>query len=154
MWSSVGSYSAETWARVTVPTSDAYHGLWAPLLLLELVANITQLGLALLVAVLFFKRRSSAPRLYIALMVYMVIVQAVDVALALQLERGAGVDLDLQPNDWIRGAFSIVIWVAYFLRSERVRSTFTRQLSPPTVARELAPEPDVSGFPSAHQIAR
>ena len=154
MWSSVGSYSAETLARVTVPTSDAYHALWAPLLLLELVANITQLGLALLVAVLFFKRRSSAPRLYIALMVYMVIVQAVDVALALQLERGAGVDLDLQPNDWIRGAFSIVIWVAYFLRSERVRSTFTRQLSPPTVARELAPEPDVSGFPSAHQIAR
>jgi transglutaminase-like putative cysteine protease len=154
MWSTVGSYSAETWASLTAPTSDAYHALWAPLLLFELVANITQLGLALLVAVLYFKRRSSVPRLYIAMMAYMVVVQAVDIALALRLERDAGVEIDVKASDWIRSALPTVIWVAYFLRSERVRSTFTRQLSAPTGGREPAPEPDISGFPSARQIAR
>ena len=158
IWSGLGSYSLETWSSLTMPSSDAYHALWAPLLLFELAANITLFGFSLLLIVLFFKKRSSVPRLYIGLMIYTLVVDVADVALAALLEREAGVDLDLSPRDAIRTAVSSLIWTAYFVRSERVRSTFTRRrvasaISATASLTESSPVTDISGFPSADRPA-
>jgi len=158
IWSGIGSFSVEVWSSLTTPSGDAYHALWAPLLLFELAANITLVGLSLLLMVLFFKKRSSVPRLYIGLLVYMVVVQVADIVLAARLERETGLDLELSARDAIRPVISSLIWGAYFLRSERVRSTFTRRRSAAATSAtdtqdRPAPATDTSGFPSAQRSA-
>jgi hypothetical protein len=134
--------SMDRWAPLTTFGSSTYHALWAPLLLGELAVGLGQLVFSLLLLILFFQRRSSFPRLAIALMVVSLVWQAGDVALgsllpAVQIESSDIAQL-------IRTLWPVVIWSAYLLRSERVRSTFVvrhRPIAPPPLPRaEIAGE--------------
>ncbi|MDR7270898.1 hypothetical protein J2X20_003556 [Pelomonas saccharophila] len=120
--------TVQGWSALTQPSSPAYHGLWAPVLLVELVINLALVAGALLLLVLMLKRRSNMPRIYIGWMLLAAVATLGD-ALASQLipalsaqwtAKDAGVA--------VRTCLFAVIWVAYFLRSERVQRTFVRRL--------------------------
>jgi transglutaminase-like putative cysteine protease len=134
--------SMDNWAALTTFGSSTYNALWAPLLLVELAVGLGQLVFSLLLLVLFFQRRSSFPRLAIALLAASVVLQAADVALGSLLPAG-----QVEPSDIakiIRAALLVAIWSAYLLRSERVSSTFVvryRSPTPPPLPRaEIAGE--------------
>ena len=119
------AYSLSTWNTLTVPGSDQYHGWWAPLLLFELLANMTVLIWSLLLLLLFFGKRRSFRRLYIAFLIFAAFFAALD---SIGLSRiPAAVD-EFAKGSMLtalgRSIVTVAIWVPYMLVSKRVRSTF------------------------------
>lgn len=126
------SLKADTWNLLTTPGSEAYHALWEPAMLFSMAANLALfVGYALLL-VLFFKRRSSVPRLFITLTVTSWAAVMLDTVLCLLIPAAAS---QITSKDWgelFRAVFFGSIWIAYFLRSERVQNTFVRRLQEDT----------------------
>lgn len=117
---------ADIWSRLTTPGSPAYHPLWAPVLIGELVVNVGLLGLSVLAIYLFFRRRRAFPRVAIGFLAAGVVVLVADL-LAVRMIPAAAAQLGgpdvlklLQP------AIAAAIWIPYFLVSRRVRATFVR----------------------------
>jgi len=127
LWESLASYTTEPWLALTSVGSADHHPLWAPALLFALVANLGLLIGYTLVAVLFIKRRSSLPRVYIVLMTTGFAISALDIALMNAIPAAAQ---GLTQKEWgglARVGISWLIWSAYFLRSGRVRMTFVER---------------------------
>src|SRR5262245_27531756 len=72
----------ETWNALTTPGGEAYHWLWAPTIVFELVTNLALIGFTLVVLVLFVRSSRRVPKLMIALMLANVGIQGVDLVLA------------------------------------------------------------------------
>jgi len=112
----------------------------------ELVLNVILLLFALTVAVLFFRKSRHFPRLFIIQVItaiFFPIVNALWAALAFSIQLGKPfADLvDITPQDLGYLAPSTIaagIWIAYILRSKRVRNTFILGLS----ARDMIVEAD------------
>jgi hypothetical protein len=116
----------DTWVALTAKGSEAYHPLWAPLIISELVLNIVFLALAIVVLLLFFQRKRSFPRFVIAFFL-MQLVWGICLTLALrQIPATAGEDAASSFVNAIGLALGCAIWIPYFLVSKRVRATFTR----------------------------
>jgi hypothetical protein len=95
--------------------------------MLLVTSGVVMFATACTLTVLFFKRRTSVPRLYIAMlwaqMLYGIALYTVLDPYLLFEESHGFLDVagDLLPN---------VIWTAYFLKSRRVQATFTRTREP------------------------
>jgi hypothetical protein len=121
------SYATGTWANLTTAGSAAYHPLWAPLLLFELGANLALIVFTVLLVVLFFQKRRSAPHVFIGVVAGSVVVQLADLWFANALPVVAA---QMNAKDWselARGVINAVIWGTYFLVSRRVKSTFVNE---------------------------
>ncbi|SFB38047.1 DUF3857 domain-containing protein [Algoriphagus aquimarinus] len=79
---------------------------------------------AILTAIFFFKLRTGAPQLFILL------ISINFVSLILEAYVGdqyfPELELDSSAKDIIRSVLGLFIWIPYFIKSERVKSTFTR----------------------------
>src|SRR4029434_9662974 len=62
----VRSLHPRTWSVLTTPASPAYHPLFGPLIIGEMVANVVLLVWALVLPYLFFTKRRAFPRAMIA----------------------------------------------------------------------------------------
>ncbi|HEY7437018.1 MAG TPA: DUF2569 domain-containing protein [Methylomirabilota bacterium] len=117
---------SDTWAVLTTPGTAAYHPLWAPIILGEIVVNVGLLSVSVLAIYLFFKKRRAFPRVAIGLLVAGVTILVLDL-LAVRLIPVAAAQVDA---DDIRGlgqaTVGAAIWIPYFLRSKRVRATFVQ----------------------------
>jgi transglutaminase-like putative cysteine protease len=128
------AYSLATWTRLTAVGGEQYHALWEPLLLFGLAANLAILVLSCLVLVVFFQRRRSAPRLYIAMICGSALVLVVDHLGAWQIPDA---NAAIAPSDVAsvgHSVLSAILWTSYFLLSKRVKSTFVRVRRPPAPA--------------------
>jgi transglutaminase-like putative cysteine protease len=120
-------YSLDTWQLLTTPSSESYHALFAPLLIFELLANLTLLVFSGLLVILFFQRRRTFPWLFILFLLFTAGVYTVDelgsarihVAVSEQPHKN-------EPQDLARSYVACAIWIPYMLRSKRVKATFVR----------------------------
>ncbi|MCY7312721.1 MAG: DUF3857 domain-containing protein [Pseudoxanthomonas sp.] len=125
------AYTLPGWSALSLPGGEAYHPLWIPVLLFELAAKLGLLVFSILLLVMYFQRRRGAPRLFICLLAASLAYVAIHLALLHLIPDAAA---EIGPRDWGRLASAAVlalIWVPYFMRSRRVRSTFTRTSGPP-----------------------
>lgn len=129
LFNGMGVYRAEAWSALTTPGGPAFHPDWAFLLIFELCANLGLLVLALLSLVLFFQRRTTAPMVYIVMLLASLIVQSVDYYLASAIPAMES-ELGQAAKGLGRAFFGAVIWIPYMLKSKRVRATFTRTRKP------------------------
>jgi hypothetical protein len=121
------AFKEQTWNALTVPGSEAYHPLWAPLVIGELVVYLLFLAASLLCLWLFFSRRALFPRVAIAWMLagviatvlYLLVVQAIP-----SVEFNVSAILDV-----VAAAIVASIWIPYLIRSRRVRATFVGKLT-------------------------
>lgn len=134
----IPSYSAQTWADLTTSGAEHYDPMWAPTLLFELIANIVQVVFVFLTAVLFFRKRSSAPRILIAVFWGSLAAQVLDLLLSRQLPQA----VHAQWRELVRAAIGSGLWTAYLLRSRRVRATFVERRSA-SAAAALSPSIEV-----------
>jgi len=123
-------FNGDTWTQITTPGDDAYHPLFGPLIIFELVGNIVLAGGSLTLLVMFFRKAPRFPRWMIALLVFGPILTAADMYWAslipnVQLQATSG-----QVQVFIRTLASACIWVPYLLMSKRVRNTFAPRRTP------------------------
>src|SRR4029450_9088293 len=78
----VRSLQPLAWRVVTTPGSPAYHPLFGPLIIGEMVANVVLLVWALVLPYLFFTKRRAFPRAMIAFLIVRVVIQMADIFVA------------------------------------------------------------------------
>lgn len=123
LWENAAAYEAANWMELTSPGGARFHALWAPVLIGELLANLALLGLAILVLLLFFRRRRTFARYFVATLWLSAGVVALD-SLACTWLPVETPDLGENVKDAARTTASAAIWTLYALRSKRVRNTF------------------------------
>lgn len=149
--SMVNAYSIQSWTLLTQPGGTAYNALWAPILLFELAANLTMIAGALLAAILFFKRRTSAPLFVVATLWLSPALAILDaVLIGSVLAEGPKSE---EISRIVGALIAAGLWTAYFIESKRVKSTFRRTLREPEepVRREPALSPPTDD-PAAAQV--
>ncbi|HEX9127079.1 MAG TPA: DUF2569 domain-containing protein [Methylomirabilota bacterium] len=115
-----------TWHAVTTPGTRAYHPLFGPLIVGELVVNAALLIWAGVLVYLFFTRQRSFPVAMITYMIARVVAQAADTGAALMIPVAAATMGPAAYGDLAMGVLTTVIWVPYLIRSRRVELTFVR----------------------------
>ncbi len=116
----------------------------------ELAVNMMLLSLSVILLVLFFKKRTAFPGLFIGIMFFNALVLAVDTILSGYLLKEANNLAPDESGQLVRTVIYAVIWSLYMLKSERVRLTFrNRRRSrprPEPAAAPLAIEPEASAY--------
>jgi transglutaminase-like putative cysteine protease len=119
---------ASMWAVLPTIVAASYRSWAQPALLLLLSSGAAIFCFTCTVAVLFFRRRSSAPVLFVVMLCAIVGYSCViDAALANSGIKTVGTNLHAV-TDLIRGVITIAIWSAYMRRSARVKATFVNRL--------------------------
>ena len=118
--------TGETWAMLTTPGTEIYHPLWAPLLYFEVLGNLFFIGAALVLLVLFFKRKKIFPTLMIGFYLFNLVFIGVDAIVGEMIPFIAEQSDPESAKEVIRSVVGALIWVPYFLVSKRVKATFTR----------------------------
>lgn len=119
-------FKPETWSTLTTPTSEAYHSLWAPVLIGELVGNLFFVVFGIILAVLFFQRRKIVPKLAIIFLLTNLGFVVADSLVAGMIPAVAQQDNASTVKEVVRGVVGAAIWVPYFIMSKRVKGTFVR----------------------------
>lgn len=113
-----------TWELLTTPGSDAYHPLWAPMLVFEFAANTAFIAAALVLLVLFFKRSRRFPVLFIAFLAVSLVFVVGDTWISSYMFPDAPV-LDPETIGEVgRAVLASLVWIPYMCVSKRVRNTF------------------------------
>ena len=115
-----------TWHAVTTPGTRAYHPLFGPLIVGELVVNAALFIWAGVLLYLFFAKRRSFPAVMITFMITRVLFQAADLGVALMIPAAAARIGPAVYGGLAGGVLVTLVWVPYFIRSHRVQSTFIR----------------------------
>jgi hypothetical protein len=141
IFASAGFVDAEVWHRLPDLVGAGYE-TWAQPLVLVLVGFAPFLiVLQILLYVLFFRKRSSAPVAFIAInwatLMHLTIVAS--------LMLIVGLDEETKPAefvvDTIRDIAMAGVWTAYMLRAQRARATFRQRLVAPVAIYEPASNP-------------
>jgi len=114
----------EVWSLLTSKDSEFYHPLWGPTIIFEMAVLIIMFVFCLYILFNFYSKKAILPKLMIifyagslaARVIDYILVQLIPVA----NEIGDGVAL----RSLIQGVVVCLIWIPYFLKSERVKNTF------------------------------
>ena len=113
-----------TWETITTPGNEAYHPLWAPILIFEIVGNAAMAIACVALLFLFFQKSRRFPPFYIALALIGIGFVVLDAWLGSivnpdepMLDSDTGRELG-------RSIGTALVWVPYMLGSKRVRNTF------------------------------
>ncbi|MFT7776188.1 DUF3857 domain-containing protein [Roseateles sp.] len=136
---SIPAMTVQVWSTIALTGSSAYHPLWAPTLLMEMVLNLAICVGAVLLLRLMISRRSSLPRLYIGWWVLACTTMLLDAAAHQLIPALSDEWTGKDTGELVRSCFFGVVWIAYFLRSDRVRRTFVcRRLTPAAPSQVVA----------------
>ena len=117
-------FSEGYWEILTTPGSDAYHVLWAPILIFEIIGNSAFLMAAIVLLVFFFQKHHRFPKLIIWFLALNVAFVVIDFFVA-NLIPAVAAEPDPESNrELIRTIIGAAIWIPYFLKSVRVKNTF------------------------------
>ena len=118
------AFSPDVWQVLTDSGSESYHPMWSVTLIYELVANLSLLVFTLWLGHLFVQKSWRAPSAFISWLLINIAVQVVDLLLLLSVPavRDSAPEV---AGGIARSVLQAAIWIPYFLRSERVRNTFT-----------------------------
>ncbi|MFB7142685.1 DUF2569 domain-containing protein [Gottfriedia sp. NPDC056225] len=125
------NFQPNNWHALTTPGSNAYHHLFGPLLIFELIYKILLIIVPVFLLVLMFKKSRLFPKFMIIYLLGLVVFEFLDIFFTNiiindlpVLQEGKGELLSMG----VRGFESIIvnaaIWVPYFLRSKSVKATF------------------------------
>ncbi len=116
-----------SFAAVTTPGSEAYHPLWAPLLICEIFVNCALVLVWVYIAFQFFGKKARFPALYISVFCFTIAFQVID-AWAFTLVMPGEKMFDAESSiELSRSVIGALIWIPYMLVSKRVKATFVRR---------------------------
>ena len=118
-------FSEGGWAVLTTPGSESYHALWAPLLIFEIIGNSAFLIAAIILLVFFFRKHHRFPKLMILFLSINLAFVGIDFFAADLIPAVASKPDPESTKEFIRVIFASAIWIPYFMKSVRVKNTFT-----------------------------
>jgi hypothetical protein len=124
IYSTLPTYATDNWMNVTVAGQPGYHPLWAPTLLFELAANLGLVVASVLLLILFVRKRSSVPNLFIAVMVSHTAILLIDHGMVVLVSQSHSADVKTTLAPVLGQISSLVVWGWYFQVSRRVKATF------------------------------
>jgi len=120
-------FSLWKWQALTTPGGISYQPAMAPVLIFELLGQLTTLTLCLFTLVLFFQKRRVFPRWFIGMLVFNLIFIFLDAVAVKGLLHSSkpqtGITLT---RNLTRAVIGCSIWIPYMCVSRRVKSTFVR----------------------------
>lgn len=119
----------ETWNGLTKPESPTYHPLWGTLIGFEVIANMALFVFTLWLTWLFFTKSKRVPKLFIAWLLSLAAVQTIDYLLVAQISAAAAPSDKEGIKELARAIINAAIWIPYFIKSKRVKNTFTEPIS-------------------------
>ena len=117
-------FKPSTWAALTTPGGPGYHPLWVPVIVFELVGNVTLIAFTIFVLVRFLKKSRRVPRLMIILLLGIAGFLLLDHLLVGLIPALSAVPDAQSTTALSRSVVAAAIWIPYFLKSRRVRNTF------------------------------
>jgi len=113
------------WTALTTLGSEAYHVLWGPILIGEIVLNIIMLLVSIYLIYLFFSKHHYFPNLYIAFLLLPLFITLIDVFAISLIVPEQSVFTSETNIDLLKLIGQCLIWIPYMLVSKRVKATFT-----------------------------
>ncbi|TPE45573.1 DUF3857 domain-containing protein [Pontibacter mangrovi] len=131
---SSGAFNSNLWQGLLDANSGAYSPGLAGLVLLECIMNVAFLVYNVLLLRLYFKRRTSVPKLMIIFygssLAFILLELLIAYAFSVNLPGGTvGTSL-------LRSMVAACVWIPYFLISSRVKCTFVERLYTPAPDQE------------------
>lgn len=131
LWVPLNLFDVDSWPTVDTLARDWSRPIVRPLVMLLVASGVAVFATACTLLVLFFKRRTSVPRIYIAMLWTQLLY---DIAIYAVLDPNRVFDESTGFVDVLGDVVPSLIWTAYFLRARRVKATFTRALEPATAS--------------------
>ncbi len=122
-------FTTDTWATLTTVGSALYNPNWKPLILTEVFLNSGLVLMEAIIAILFFSRHKSFPKLYIGTLIYALLITTFDPLAAQYFLPNIKTDYKDSISSIIKSSLYIVILTPYVLRSQRVKATFVNSMS-------------------------
>lgn len=124
------TFDTNAWELLTTPGSPVYHPLSQPFLIAELGANLALLVWSAFLVYLFFRKKRGFPRSAIAFIVANAAFYVSDMLISRRIAESVPLlkadAASVAPSALVGGFVGSVIWIAYLLRSNRVRTTFVK----------------------------
>ncbi|MFC4257732.1 DUF2569 domain-containing protein [Marinobacter lacisalsi] len=124
-----------TWDVLTTPGSGAYHPLWGPLLVGEIVFNTILFFASLCLIYLFFSKHYLFPRVYIAIVATSLVFIPLDAWLVTIVLPSEPMFDPVTMKEFLRSLIAALIWIPYMLVSKRVKATFVEKRPSESVSR-------------------
>lgn len=150
--SSVMEVDHATWERVATPGGEAYHVIWAPILLAETTLAAGAVPMSVFLLIQFFRRHYTFPVYRILFQGVLVLSQTLFLVLMSQIDSIDPKFIASTTGGVIVGLGLFAAWTAYFLTSVRVASTFRNGMpvaDPPPLPMRLTSPPPTDIFPPA-----
>ncbi len=113
------------WRVLTTPGSEYYDPLWGPVLVFEATGNLAFLIWVVVLLILLFSKSPAFPKTMIIFFVCNIAFLTIDMVLCRQIPLAAST-WEESLGELVPVVIGALIWIPYFLTSERVKNTFTR----------------------------
>ena len=117
-----------TWEAITTVGSEAYHSLWAPILLGEIAFNSLMVVVSIYLIYLFFSKHYLFPKLYIGIVAISIMFIPLDAWLVTKILPSEPMFDPETTKEFLRSLVAGIIWIPYMLISKRVEATFVENM--------------------------
>ena len=114
------------WELLTTPGTEAYHVMWAPIILGELGINLILMVVWVFIGFLFFTKNRMLPKWYIGILLFTLVFIFVDAFAVKIVVPNEPIFNGTTIGEIIRTLIPCIIWIPYMLVSQRVKATFVR----------------------------
>ena len=119
-------FTKGTWNLITTPGIQSYNPVLGPLLITEIAVNICMIVLWIYIAYLYFSKKCRFKNWYIAALLITLLVPIIDsIATGILFPQISTME-PKELGQTIKQAIFSGIWMAYIVKSERVRNTFVK----------------------------
>lgn len=116
------------WEVLTTPGSEAYHALWAPILIFEISGNVLFIIFAVALLILMLQKHQKFPKLMITYLALNLLFVVTDYFVGDLIPAVAAQPDPEAVGELVRAIAGAAIWIPYFVTSERVKNTFGKKV--------------------------